>query len=221
MYPGVAVGACPADEREELLSIVIGLGGHLGAGKDEVADHLVAEHGFVKMGMSDPLADALYILNPRINIGWGNEASETVKGVFIPGMIYFYQDIVETVGYVEAKTVKEIRRWLQVLGTEVGRQLIDEDVWVKAARKKISNLQLAGHYDVVITGIRYPNELQMLKDDGNVSAFIRRPGFAGDAHSSEQSLKAEDFNFIIDNHGTLEDLRENVDGFIEHLKSLS
>ena len=170
------------------------------------------------MGMSDPLAEALYILNPRIYVGY--ESAEVVKKQFIAGQIYFYQQIIDIVGYVEAKTISEVRRWLQVLGTEVGRQLIDEDVWVHAAQKKISKLRAEGK-SVVITGIRFPNELDMLKADGHVSLYVFRPGYGGDQHASENSIKPEDFVYHVYNDGNLQDLVNATDDFVDWLKALS
>lgn len=217
MYAGDAADKGSAARGEELLTVVVGIGGHLGAGKDEIADRLVAVHDFVKIGMSDPLAEALYILNPRIYVGY--ESSEAVKQKFIAGQIYFYQEIIDDVGYVEAKTISEVRRWLQVLGTEVGRELIDKNVWVTAARKKISQLRAEGK-SVVITGIRFPNELDMLKADGHISMYVFRPGHGGDQHASENSISPDDFVYHVYNGGNLQDLYNATDDFVDWLKGL-
>lgn len=192
------------------MTILIGLGGKKTAGKDVVADHLVAAHGFVKLGMSDPLADSLYILNPRIEIGHGLYSGDIVKEQFIPGQLYWYRDIVDVVGYVEAKTILEVRQWLQVLGTEVGRELLGEDVWVEAAKKSIL-AKLSGGSSVVITGIRFSNELHMVEEVlGGFSIYVWRDLPPGDAHASENSLTEDDFDFILYNKGTLQELRNSA-----------
>ena len=206
------------------MPLVIGIGGRLAAGKDEVADHLVATHGFIKMGMSDPLADALYVLNPRIGIAGD---SDIVKEQFIFGQLYSYQDIIDTVGYVEAKTIPEVRSWLQKLGTEVGRDMLGKNIWVKAAESRIRE-QLNNNQNVVITGIRFPNELEMVNRLGNeenwfsgATLWISRPGLSTSKeaaqHASEGSVSEFDFQYNISNNGSRNDLYETADRFLAYL----
>lgn len=188
-----------------MTSLVIGIGGRLTAGKDAFADHLVKEHGFVKLGMSDTLAEALYRLNPLIMsealVATGPNSCEVADEVR-------YQQLVNEIGYVEAKKNPEVRRLLQVLGTEVGRQLLGENIWVEAAKNKI----LEAGPRVAITGIRYANELRMIEalnqrdDYAGTTVWIDRPGIEAGGHSSEGSLSSQDFEYILDNTGTLEEL---------------
>jgi len=145
----------------------IGLTGYAETGKDAVADQLVEEFGFVKINMSDALDKYLRILNPYIaaTIGFGG-AILAVR----------YVDLVETVGYVEAKKHPEVRRLLQTLGTEVGRS-IDPLVWVKELAK-----EAAKHDRVVTTGIRYRNEVT----PSMTLIRVDRPGYGPlNDHSSE------------------------------------
>lgn len=195
------------------MTMLIGLGGKKTAGKDVVADHLVAAHGFVKLGMSDPLADSLYILNPRIEIGHGLYSGDIVKEQFIPGQLYWYRDIVDVVGYVEAKTIIEVRQWLQVLGTEVGRELLGEDVWVQAAKKSIL-AELNRGSSVVITGVRFSNELLMVESLGGFPVYVWRDLPQTDTHPSENGLDKHNFEFVIRNTSTLEALRSATDEFL-------
>lgn len=200
------------------MTLVIGVGGRLTAGKDAFADHLVDQHGFVKLGMSDTLAEALYRLNPIVERGW-DTSDYPIKR---------YQDLVDEVGYVEAKKNPEVRRLLQVLGTEVGRQLLGENIWVEAAKKKILEEAEAGR-DVVITGIRYANELRMVEylgsttfDPGYVgtTVWVDRPGLESTGeHSSENSIGLKDFEYVFDNDGTLEELPGKADELLEVIRN--
>lgn len=212
------------------MSQLIGLGGKLRAGKDAVADYLVENKNYVKMGMSDALNEALLRLNPIIwaetdNIplpkelagggAWGTKSITERR----------YQDIHDAIGYVEAKKIPEVRRLLQVLGTEVGREMIDQDVWVKMAEKTIRAHWAEGK-NVVITAMRFPNELEMLERLGGTSVWVNRPvdpseavteGIA--AHASENSVSQHDFDLIIFNTGTLEELYGWTDVILQGLNT--
>lgn len=187
---------------------LIGLGGKLRAGKDAVGDYLESTQGFIKLGMSDALNAALLKLNPYIPC---DDIPSRLTGT------HRYQELHDEVGYVEAKKNPEVRRLLQVLGTEVGRDMIDPDVWVKIAEKKILEHWEAGK-DVVITAIRFPNELEMIRRLGGTSIWIERPvpvqPYVGNPayeiaeHASENSVSETDFSWTIYNAGTLEDLYE-------------
>lgn len=176
---------------------VIGVGGLLTSGKDVFADALVERLGFVKMGMSDPLADALYALNPLI----GEETYESIR----------WRELIDEVGYTRAKEVPEVRRLLQVMGTEVGRQMIDSEVWVNIARRNIENYLATGN-SVVITGIRFANELEMAhRFIGSTSVWIERPGVGSTGeHASENSVGPDDFDRQIMNSDTIESLGDKA-----------
>lgn len=179
---------------------LIGLGGLLRSGKDAVADHLTAAHGFVKIGMSDALHIALLTLDPMIDT--------TGKR---------YSTLIAEVGYVEAKTLPEVRSLLQRLGTEVGREMIGQNVWSDITAARVDKLLAAGQ-PVVVTGIRYPNELQMIRALGGRTMWVARPGVEAPAgmagHTSENSVAATDFEGVIDNSGTLDDLYRTVDALL-------
>lgn len=212
---------------------LIALGGKLRAGKDAIGDYLVEKHDFVKLGMSDALNEALLALDPYIL------TSYTANNGTVHEHVERYSSLYARVGYVEAKTNPEVRRLLQKLGTEVGREMIDPDVWVNIAQKKILEHWASGK-DVVITAMRFPNELEMVKRLGGVAAWVERPessridseglrsstgrgtpGSASEghtevqgaiqAHASENSVSASDFSLHIRNQGTLEELYESVE----------
>lgn len=202
---------------------LIGLGGKLRAGKDAVGDYLEEKHDFVKLGMSDALNEALLKLNPLIRLtAYLYSPSSGLE--YQNGDIVRYQDLHDAVGYVEAKKNPEVRRLLQVLGTEVGREMIDPDVWVNIAEKKIREHWAKGK-SVVITAMRFPNEIEMLNRLGGMSVWIDRPDegrMAGTEatpghsmnileHASETSVNSSMFHYVLTNDGTLDQLYRKVE----------
>ena len=175
------------------MGIILGLTGFAMSGKDEVADELVRNYGFTKIGMSDTLHECLMVLNPIAAFDY--VSVEAIR----------YRDYCEEVGYVEAKKNPEVRALLQRLGTEVGRNMIDEDIWVNAMLNKARR-----HLAVVVTGIRYPNEANACLFTWNVV----RPGYGPvNDHSSEAlaaEINASGNHLTIVNDGTLEQLYESV-----------
>lgn len=179
---------------------VIGLGGHLRAGKDAVADHLVSKHSYTKLGMSDVLLEAAEQLNPIVYVDARLGPIRLAEHV-------------QAVGYVEAKRNPEVRRTLQALGTDVGRNMIGENVWVDMVQRRIRT-HLEHGRSVVVTGIRFRNELDMVAAfTPGLTAWVDRPSVPRPVggHISEHSLLSSDFEWGIANHGTLEELYLQVD----------
>lgn len=205
------------------MTSLYGVGGYLRSGKDAFADRLVSDHGFLKLNMSDPLVEATSRLNPWIRLDhdvlilteeedshWAYQAK---AGTFVK-----WQALLRSVGYVESKKHEDVRDFLQKLGTEVGRDMFDVNVWVNIAAEKIRELRADGN-SVVITGVRFQNELDMIFDEGGTSVWITRPGtepLAG-GHRSENSLNPDMFERVIHNDGTLEDFLQRADIFHQAL----
>lgn len=214
---------------------VIGFGGERGSGKDTVAKLLKAQlesetytlHGqeepknreVTLMGMSDILREAIFIMDPLIPIPSDFEFSveaPTLEGARRYTYILFMLQeggLDPDEAYTEAKRIPEVRLFLQRLGTEVVRDLIDTDAWVNAIQRRIEGELRKGRH-VLVTGIRFPNELDMVRNVYSslpnslvtTTVYVDRDLNTGDAHLSETSLKREDFEIHVDNRGTLEQL---------------
>lgn len=212
---------------------IIGIGGWMTAGKDALADFLVTDYGYGKTFMSEPLTAAVSLIGPRgpwVRLDQDIQEPDEAARMQNPGMdvgdwelfptllktrhageFVRYADLVESVGYTAAKEHRDAREYLQGLGTEVGRNMMGEDVWAKLAGYKIQDLHKLG--PVVITGIRYQNELDMLHELGGAGVWISRAGLSApqSTHTSETSLGPEDFDLIVHNDGDLEnDLRREA-----------
>ena len=182
-------------------SKLLGIGGRLTSGKDTVADYLVEKHGWVKLNMSAPLHEAMLRLDPWIPIEFEEHHSSGIVR---------YSELTRRVGYTAAKENPEVRRLLQALGTDVGRKMFGENVWVNYANNTITPLREAGE-NVVITGIRFPNEIDMIHnnvvwDTPGKLVWVERPSLVlGDeAKHASESLTGEDFDITILNDGSLD-----------------
>lgn len=192
--------------------LVIALGGYYGAGKDEYADEIVDKLGFEKTFMSKYLQKCIQTVNPWIMTDV--PVTEQTDRVSWPAnSLVKYSQLDEAVGYAGAKKQREVREWLQLMGTEVGRKILGEDTWVKLVREDLCEIQKRGN-NAVITGIRYSNELDLIHEFRGKTVWITRPGFeptgttAG--HSSERTLTPLDFYFEVLNEGSLDDLKRKA-----------
>lgn len=84
---------------------------------------------------------------------------------------------------------KTVRELLQVIGTDMFRGLW-ENVWVNATINKIKQVLADDPSAVVlITDVRFPNELKAIQDMGGFVMRLTRAPFAdADQHSSETAL---------------------------------
>lgn len=180
---------------------LIGLGGLKESGKDTFAEGLLDNWRII--GMSDPLLKSLLTLNPYV--------ADNMR------FLELYEKHNEDYVYLKAN-YPEVRRLLLVMGTEVGRDLLSEDVWVNKAKERIAQLHSEG-LSVAITGIRFPNELKMIRELNGKLLWVKRASqtvdkskFA-DAHSSENSVSEEDFDETILNDSTVEELKRKAFDF--------
>ncbi|WP_406245899.1 hypothetical protein ACI7YT_12725 [Microbacterium sp. M] len=196
-----------------MTAALIGLGGYLRSGKDEVAGVLEEQFGFARLGMSDALHEAMLAIDPIVVVDEFVQYPEGAPGYGwnTPRAKMSYSELVEAVGYVEAKKRPEVRRLLQALGTEVGRDMIGTNTWSDIMARKVEALLKQGR-SVVATGIRFPNEVQMLRSFAGAAVWVDRPGFepSASSHASETSVGSDDFDMVIRNTGTLEQLHEGA-----------
>jgi hypothetical protein len=172
---------------------LIGLSGFAQVGKDSVADILV-EDGFTRIALADPIREALYALDPMV-------------GADTYGRKFRLQEVIDDLGWDAAKVeIPEVRRLMQVLGTEVGRELLGEHIWTDLARKK---LKRPGKY--VVTDVRFPSEVSAVRTWGGSLIKIVRPGYMPvNSHVSDEGIPDEFFDRVLLNDGSLEDLRHRV-----------
>lgn len=181
--------------------MILGFSGYARSGKDTAAGFLL-ELGWKRIAFADKLRSFLYRLNPILE-----QHQDPDFGLFetrITEVIDFYG----WDGYKESKFADEIRGLLQRLGTECGRQILGDNVWVNAA---LYDTIPSENY--VITDVRFPNEAKAIRDRGGRLVRINRPGIGPiNNHPSETSLDDFVFDYYIQNDDTLEALQRKVLG---------
>jgi hypothetical protein len=183
--------------------LIVGLSGYARSGKNEAANALV-ERGWRQAAYADKLREFLYAVNPLI------------PGHYGAGSLRLRR-LVDQTGWDYAKTTyPEVRSLLQRTGTEAGRRVLGEDVWVEAL--------FASHHDapgLVVTDVRFPNEAQAVVDRGGVMIRVERPNVGptkdkyGRAHISETALDDWPFDHVLINDGSVDDLHAKLHGVAE------
>lgn len=104
------------------------------------------------------------------------------------------------------------RTLLQWWGTEF-RRSVDDQYWLK---KLLSNVSKDKPEVALITDVRFPNELQFVKDLKGETVRVDRPTLAklsNASHPSEQALANvpdEEWSRVIANDGTIEEFQKKV-----------
>ncbi len=188
----------------------IAIAGKKGAGKDTVANHLVKNFGFTKLAFADPLKDAIEDI-----FGFSHEQ--------------LYGNLKEEKDSYWNVTPRAI---LQFVGNECFRTSFEEyfpdigqDLWVRAMKKRIEQLKSRGINKVVISDLRYQNELEMLKREykTKVGLVVRKPltaisgNSAYSTHESECSLDLLVPDVVFENNSSIESLYSQVSYFLNSL----
>jgi hypothetical protein len=161
------------------------LHGKARSGKGEVAKRLCEKFGYTELGFAD------YLKELSVDVfGW-------------------------TPDEIWRNRTPESRRFMQLLGNEIGRAK-DPDFWIKHLDKKIE-----GKYKdkkIVISDLRYKNEAQWGLSKSGELWLIRRPDATIEAnpeHISEHDLEDwKIWHHIIENDSTLDVLYEKVDDIV-------
>lgn len=172
------------------MTIIIGFAGSKGSGKDTCADYLVEHFGFTKYAFAEPIKDIC-------------------RTLFDLSDDQLYGDLREVVDLRYNHTPRQI---LQKMGTDFCRDMIDPEFWLKYF-KRWANRPNIRQGKIVVSDVRFQNELDTIKDLGGNVYIIHRPRAQSaakkDEHSSENQslLHAE---CTIYNDGSLDALYEKI-----------
>lgn len=178
--------------------MLVAFSGLKGSGKDTAAKVLVDEYGFTRIAFANALRKALLILDPWIPAHSGGYQ-------LLP-----LSELIADAGWDWSKNnIPEVRRLMQVFGTEVGRMLFGENVWVDVLKKQFPDLN-SPDTRYVITDCRFINEAKFVDDNDGSIIWIDRPGITSDGHASESDEVRKWRNWLLENSGTPEELHEDV-----------
>ena len=191
--------------------MIIGVCGLIGSGKGTVSDILIEERGFIKVSFADSLKDvvaSVFSWDRALLEGDTDESRE-------------WREQVDQWWSVKLDIPNVTPRWvLQQWGTEGGRDAFHQDIWIRSLERKMFQNPDANY---VIPDTRFPNEVDMIQNLGGQVWRVRRgadPRWFSryrlrdkkphSIHPSEWMWAKTKFDRIIENNGTLEDLRSNI-----------
>lgn len=192
------------------VQMVIGICGLISSGKDTIADYLIKTHTFHKISFADKLKDsvsAMFSWDRELLDGKTNESRKWRE---------------EVDSYWTSETGRTItpRLVLQEFGTECMRNGFYDGIWVSLTKKKIIENP---NMNFVLPDTRFPNEAKMLYDIGGEVWRVKRgedPAWFSeyqelgveptDVHPSEWAWAQTKFKHIINNNGTIPELKDQV-----------
>jgi hypothetical protein len=203
----------PSTLRHSVASIVIGLTGRKHAGKDTVANYLCSGHEFARIAIADPLKCAITDI-------FGIDARD------------LRSDAKDKVNADWGVTPREL---MQFIGTEMFRTQfgarfpqIGPNVWARALGMQM-RAYLQHRESVIVTDVRFPNEARQMRDTASqhgARAFIVRIERVCDEgahmpdhdHASERLTQTIAADYVIENNGSLDDLRESTERMYEQVR---
>lgn len=200
--------------------MIVGVCGFIGSGKDSIADFLVREYNFSRLSFATVLKDACASI-----FDWDRDVLE--------GRTPEHRELREKTDWWWAERLNIDNfspRWaLQRIGTELFRNQFHKDIWALAVEKRLSR-----YTNVVISDVRFPNEIDIIKRNAGVLWRVNRgpnPEWHDDVqsiirgrldyreiiaekyptiHESEWAWIGTYFSEEIDNNGTLDGLYRNI-----------
>lgn len=197
--------------------ILLAMYGRARSGKDTAADYLAQQLGLYKYAFAEPLKTMLKSV-------FGDHFHEGDRSGICP------------------ETGKSYREMMQTLGTEWGRELMTQDVWINLVQKKwewvkggsafttdlgtVGNVQLNGRALVngmILSDLRFDSEAEWVKSQGGIVIEITRgidtltPSVA--SHASEAGIRDDLADLLVVNHGTVEDLHKLLDSIVPIIRA--
>lgn len=173
--------------------MIVGLSGYAKTGKNEAAKGL-KNLGFKQTAFADVLREAAYALDPWVSLH-EHHADLHMR----------LSAVIDKWGWDFAKNeFSDVRRLLQRLGTEAGREIFGKNIWVDTVLNNSEG-------NIVITDVRFPNEADAIRERGGIVIRIFRPGIGpANAHASENSLEDYEFDYYLENTGGIEELYKEI-----------
>ena len=207
--------------------MIIGFAGRIGSGKDTCAHRLLDRYGFSRVSFAEALKVEVatkfnrtlraHLLMVNSNIRAADAAGKMTEVA--------WEAQIHKILWLERDGVT--RAILQEMGTDV-RRADDPEYWIKQWDKAVDK---AGEgAQIVVTDVRFPNELDALRRRGGKLVRVERPSLpplGKTPHPSENSLDYfKDWDAVLMNVGSVADLWGKIDhvakswGLTQHVDSL-
>jgi hypothetical protein len=195
--------------------ILIGVVGFIGSGKGTAGD-ILSSYGFAQQAFAGPLKDAAAAM-----FGWDRallEGDTDRSRLWREEPDDFWSKVMG-----RPFTPREA---LQKLGTEAGRNVFHQDLWVKTLQKRLT-------CDTVITDVRFQNEMDFIRQNnghiihvqrgkvpdwfdtaakansGDVKALVAMKQYG--IHESEWKWIGSKIDYHIQNDGTVKDFQKELE----------
>lgn len=176
--------------------MIIGLCGEQGSGKNTIGNILVERYGFHQMAFADALKDIVAIM-----FGWKRELLE---GDTEESRIW--REEVDEWWSSRLGIVKFTPRTaLQMVGTNAMRDGFHPDIWIALIERRLSEYK-----NVVITDVRFSNEMRMIRKHGGYIIRIERGDNTSPIHKSELEWRQMGVQYNIKNDGEIKDLYDKI-----------
>jgi hypothetical protein len=162
---------------------IIGIAGRAGAGKNTVAEMIPNSSVF---GFADPLYEGLAAMLGVPEDMLRNRVNKETPLVWLG---------------------KSPRELMQTLGTEWGRGMVAQDIWLRLAKRRIETYGGT----IVFSDVRFDNEAEWIRNQGGEVWLVEREQETHHTHSSEAGISPHLIDRVIDNRGTLEQTRMLVE----------
>lgn len=104
---------------------------------------------------------------------------------------------------------RTVRQLLQDVGQAM-RDGVDRDIWVKMTMSEVDRLLEHTRKNILISDVRYINELVALKTRGFTLVKIVRDTGLNSSHPSESDIDDKLFDHVIDNNGSMADFTKKL-----------
>lgn len=180
--------------------MIVGLGYQSRVGKDTLARLLIEElvargRTAARVGFADALKDQAENAFWRLGLG---------------GRLYYDErPELRTQPLIHAPHLTPVKLWI-AYGEAM--KSIDPRIWLDAAIDRAASTHATF---VVIPDLRFPLEAEEIRRRGGVTVKVTRPGQV--THASDHALHGWDWDVIVANEGTLDDLRRDARALADYL----
>jgi hypothetical protein len=183
--------------------ILTGWTGKARCGKDTAVNYLRDRYGVMPAAFAYPLKSMLHV---GLGLDPAKFQTTAEKEAIIPEYGVSYRHLAQT------------------LGTDWGRQMVNERVWLIPQETKIRRA-IRDNISVAYNDMRFENEAAMIRAHGGVVIHVmslRESGLSdkAKAHVSESGVKFGDHDRVLQNNGTLEEFYKQVDNLWQSLVNM-